>query len=59
MDQWGVGRKGFDDGLVILFDMDPGLEHGQVILYAGPGYRATFLDNDESSRSSTTTCCRA
>ena len=25
MDQWGVGRKGFDDGLVILFDMYPGL----------------------------------
>jgi uncharacterized membrane protein YgcG len=47
MDQWGVGRKGFDDGLVILFDMYPGLEHGQVILYGGPGYRAAFLDNAE------------
>ncbi len=47
MDQWGVGRKGFDDGLVILFDMYPGLEHGQVILYGGPGFRATFLDNAE------------
>jgi uncharacterized membrane protein YgcG len=47
MDAWGVGRKGFDDGLVILFDMYPGLEHGQVILYGGPGYRAAFLDNAE------------
>ena len=37
MDQWGVGRKGFDDGLVILFDMYPGLDHGQVILYGGAG----------------------
>ena len=45
MDQWGIGRKGFDDGLVILFDMYPGLEHGQVILYGGPGFLATFLDN--------------
>ena len=45
MDQWGVGRKGFDDGLVILFDMYPGLAHGQVILYGGPGFVATFLDN--------------
>ena len=45
MDAWGVGRKGFDDGLVILFDMYPGREHGQVILYGGPGFRATFLDN--------------
>ena len=25
MDQWGVGRKGFDDGLVILFDMQADL----------------------------------
>ena len=40
MDQWGVGRKGFDDGLVILFDMYPGRQHGQVQLYAGPGFAA-------------------
>ncbi len=47
MDEWGVGRKGFDDGLVILFNMYPGLDHGQVNLYGGPGFRATFLDNSE------------
>jgi uncharacterized membrane protein YgcG len=47
MDQWGVGRKGFDDGLVILYDLDPSLEHGQVQLYAGPGYREAFLSNGE------------
>ncbi len=48
MDQWGVGRRGIDDGLVILFDLhenDPC--HGQVQLYAGPGYRATYLSNEE------------
>ena len=39
MDQWGVGRKGFDDGLVILFDLDEQRCHGQVQLYAGPGLR--------------------
>jgi uncharacterized membrane protein YgcG len=50
MDQWGVGRKGFDDGLVILFDLDPSLEHGQVNLYGGPGYRAAYLDNGEKQR---------
>jgi uncharacterized membrane protein YgcG len=47
MDQWGVGRKGFNDGLVIFFDMQPNLEHGQVQLYAGPGFEATFLTNSE------------
>ena len=48
IDQWGIGRRGFDDGLVILFDLhesDPC--HGQVQLYAGPGYRAAFLSNEE------------
>ncbi len=48
MDQWGVGRKGFDDGLVILFDLnadDPC--HGQVQLYAGPGFSNEFLTNSD------------
>ena len=48
MDQWGVGRKGFDDGLVILFDMEPSLEHGQVQLYAGPGFEAAYLSNERT-----------
>ena len=47
MDQWGVGRKGFDDGLVIFFDMEPNREHGQVQLYAGPGFEAAYLSNQE------------
>ncbi len=47
MDQWGVGRQGFDDGLVILFDIDPSGCHGEIQLYAGPGYRAAYLSNDQ------------
>lgn len=48
MDQWGVGRAGIDDGLVILFDLNEGDPcHGQVQLYAGPGYQATYLSNAE------------
>src|SRR3954470_14407446 len=48
MDQWGVGRRGFDDGLVILFDLHEGDTcHGQVQLYAGPGFAARFLSNAE------------
>ncbi len=50
MDQWGIGRRGFDDGLVILFDLDPSLVHGQVSLYAGAGFRATFLTDQERQR---------
>jgi uncharacterized membrane protein YgcG len=47
MDQWGVGRAGVDDGLVILFDLDTSLEHGQVQLYAGPGFASSYLSNDQ------------
>ena len=47
MDQWGIGRKGFDDGLVILYDLDSTKIHGQIQLYAGPGYREAFLSNQE------------
>src|SRR5450759_507039 len=45
MNQWGVGRKGFDDGLVILFDMQDNLRHGEVSLYAGSGFMAAYLTN--------------
>ena len=47
MNQWGVGRRGFDDGLVIPFDLDPSLVHGQVQMYAGAGFRSTFLTDGE------------
>ena len=47
IDQWGIGRKGFDDGLVILFDLNQTLRHGQVQLYAGPGYRDAYLSNGD------------
>jgi len=47
IDQWGIGRRGFDDGLVILFDLDPSLVHGQVSLFAGSGFKSTFLSNEE------------
>jgi hypothetical protein len=51
MDQWGVGRAGVNDGLVILFDLgqeDPC--HGQVQLYAGSGYRDTWLSDEDRQR---------
>ncbi|MEX1296491.1 MAG: TPM domain-containing protein [Candidatus Limnocylindrales bacterium] len=46
IDQWGVGREGFDDGLAIFFNLKDEC-HGQVQLYAAPGYRAAYLTNDE------------
>ena len=47
IDQWGIGRAGFDDGLAIFFDLRDNLCNGQVQLYAGPGFAAAFLSNEE------------
>jgi uncharacterized membrane protein YgcG len=47
IDQWGVGREGFDDGLAIFFNLREDLCHGQVQLYAAPGFRASYLSNRE------------
>ncbi len=47
IDQWGVGRAGFNDGLAIFFDFYPTRDSGQVQLYAAEGFAATFLTNSE------------
>ena len=47
INQWGIGRKGFDDGMVLFFDLDPTNRHGQVQLYAAPGFEAAYLSNSE------------
>ena len=47
MNQWGVGRAGINDGLVILFDLDTSLKHGQVQLYAGSGFAERYISTDE------------
>jgi uncharacterized membrane protein YgcG len=46
MDQWGVGRAGLDDGLVILFGLDETRQHGRVSLYAGSGFTNAYVDED-------------
>jgi len=43
MNTWGVGRKGIDDGLVILFDLDTTRLHGQIYLYGGRGFLSSYL----------------
>lgn len=47
LDQWGVGRAGFDDGLVILISFEPGLEHGQAHYYAGAGFLRGYLSQGD------------
>jgi uncharacterized membrane protein YgcG len=48
MNTWGVGRAGINDGLVVLFDLDDTLRHGQIYLYTGSGFRDLYLSDDEA-----------
>jgi uncharacterized membrane protein YgcG len=47
MNQWGVGRRGFDDGLVFLVGLQTDLVHGKVSLYAGSGFKGAYLDEGQ------------
>jgi uncharacterized membrane protein YgcG len=53
INQWAVGRAGFDDGLAIMWNTTrlqclPAVSgNGRVRLYAAPGYQAAFLSNAE------------
>jgi uncharacterized membrane protein YgcG len=49
-EQWGVGQKGFDNGLVILFDLDETKLHGQVQLDGAEGYKSVYLSQSDLQR---------
>ena len=58
IDQWGIGRKGFDDGLAILFDMD--IPSGTTARSSCTPRRATGPRTSPTAsdrRSSSRTCC--
>jgi uncharacterized protein len=38
MDQWGVGRAGFDDGVVLMVALSPVAGQSRVSLYGGSGF---------------------
>ncbi|HTK44769.1 MAG TPA: TPM domain-containing protein [Patescibacteria group bacterium] len=50
LDAWGVGRRGVNDGLVVLFDMDTSNAHGQVAMFAGSGFEDLYLNASERER---------
>ena len=47
IDQWGIGRKGFDDGLVILLGLEENLRHGKVSLATGSGFDGAYLNANQ------------
>ena len=59
MDQWGVGRRGIDDGLVILYDLDSsGTARPGAALRRRRLRRVLPRRRTSARRSSTTPCCR-
>lgn len=49
LNQWGVGRQGYDDGFVILVSYDAAREHGVISTYAGSGFKVAYLSVDEQT----------
>ena len=47
MDQWGIGRSGFDDGLVLMVGLNDDRVHGKVSLYGGSGFISQHIDESE------------
>ncbi|MHB8960269.1 MAG: TPM domain-containing protein [Candidatus Limnocylindrales bacterium] len=43
MDAWGVGQRGVNNGIVVLFDLDTSLRHGQIYVYGGSGIVGKYL----------------
>jgi uncharacterized membrane protein YgcG len=51
IDQWGIGRAGFDDGFVILLSFDDTqFAHGELATYAGSGFRAVYLNEEAQAQ---------
>jgi uncharacterized membrane protein YgcG len=44
IDQWGIGRSGFDDGLVLLVGLEEDRVHGKASLFGGSGFISQHID---------------
>jgi uncharacterized membrane protein YgcG len=49
MNQWGIGREGYDDGLVILVSFAENRINGVLSTYAGSGFKVAYLSEDEQT----------
>lgn len=46
IDQWGIGRAGFDDGVVLMVGRDPDPGESRVSLYGGSGFLGAYANED-------------
>ncbi|MBA2631796.1 MAG: TPM domain-containing protein, partial [Chloroflexi bacterium] len=50
IDEWGIGRSGFDDGLVLMVALDPDPGESRVSLYGGSGFLGAYANEDALTR---------
>lgn len=46
IDEWGIGRAGFDDGLVLMVGLQENRVNGRVSLFGGSGFINQHIDED-------------
>jgi len=46
IDQWGIGRSGFDDGAVLLVGRDPDPGESRASLYGASGFLGAYANED-------------
>jgi uncharacterized membrane protein YgcG len=44
IDQWGIGREGFDDGMVLMVGMDPDPGQSRVSMFGGTGFLGAYAN---------------
>lgn len=49
MNQWGIGRQGYDDGFVILVSFAENRINGVLSTYAGSGFKVAYLSEEEQT----------
>ena len=44
IDQWGIGRSGFDDGMVLMVGLDPDPGESRVSMFGGSGFLGAYAN---------------
>jgi uncharacterized membrane protein YgcG len=47
VDQWGIGRSGFDDGVVLMVALDPDPGESRVSLFGGSGFVNSYASESD------------
>ena len=46
IDQWGIGRSGFDDGMVLMVGLEENRVNGKVSMFGGSGFLGAYANED-------------